>query len=321
MSKNMRKVPSKVEAKIEIFGDKPFVVGCIKHYGQAEIMAGKLRQYGIVINEKGVACGSGEVLPPKTAGRYSRRNIMGYSITRRDLPKVTRDIPYSVTDWHGDHHSGTYPRLCYQHECIEPAKLRIEAKVVVASTDGANVAFRLKEIFTKKVANIQRRLLAGLNVMRENVGACDVELESTPMDLYEVSEQVPWKIFPDGMGVAGIVDTVVRARTLEEAEKKKKIVAEHLTFLKQLGATHFVRGEDSFDGYVGAIFDDGVCVFDNTHYGNAAYVLKGAWEDLTKRSRTELRRRSRQVVAPVAHYKDWKATVCRAIKRLRQSGF
>lgn len=318
MSKNMRKVPSSVEAKIEAFGDKPFVVGCAKHYRQAEIVAGKLQQFGIVINEKGVACGSGEVLPPKTAGRYSRRNICGCSITRRDMPKVMHEIPYSVTDWHGEHHSGTYPRLCYQRENIEPAKIKIEAKVIVASADGANVAFRLKETFTKKTDNLNRRLLSGLNIMRENVGTCDVEPESVPMDSYEVMEQVSWKIFPDGMGIAGIVKAVVRARTPEEAEKKRKIAAEHLTFLRQLGAAHFVRGTDAFDGYVGAIFDDGVCVFDNVHYGNAAYVLKGAWKDLTKLSRTELRRRSRQVATPVSHRKDWKAVVCRAIKQLRQ---
>ena len=197
--------------------------------------------------------------------------------------------------------------------------IRIEAKVVVAFAEGANVAFRLKDVFTRKTVDLGRRLLDGLNIMRENIGSCGVELESTPMESYEVLELVPWKIFPDGMGIAGIVDMVVRARTPEEAEKKRKIAAEHLAFLKQLGAAHFVRGTDSFDGYIGAIFDDGVCVFDNVHYGNAAYVLKGAWEDLTKLSRTELRRRSRLVATPVSHRKDWKAAVRRAIKRLQQA--
>lgn len=319
MKKNIRKIPSLVEAKIKAFGDKQFVVGCTKHYTQAELASGQLSRFGISIGEDGLASGGSEHLPSRKAGRYSKRNQTGYCIVRKDLPKVMREIPYDIKDWYGERHTGTYLRPCYARVYVEPGNVKIQAQVVHASEDGANIAFRLSDVLSVADHDWRRRLLAGLNVMQENIAACDVEGADTPLEEYEVSEHVQWKIFPDGIGIPCIADMVIRVKSGEEAEKKKGVVIDHLNFLKQLGVKFFVKGNDSFNGYVGAVFPDGVCVFDNVHYGNAAYVLKDDWKSLTKKSRSELRQHFREVVTPVAHHGDWKGYVCQALSDLRRA--
>ena len=119
------------------------------------------------------------------------------------------------------------------------------------------------------------------------------------------------------MDVSQMVDSVLRAST-EESGKRRQVFIDHIEFLKALEPQSLVRGVDSFNGYIGALFPDGISVFDNAQYGNAVYVLKGDWEDLTKKSRGDLRRLPPGSVIHVPHHGDWKSTICLAMKKLRR---
>ena len=55
------------------------------------------------------------------------------------------------------------------------------------------------------------------------------------------------------------------------------------------GQTYFIIkeiivGNDSFRGYFGAKLAGDVVIFDNVRIGNAVYILRERWEELSKRT-------------------------------------
>lgn len=318
MRKNFRKLPNGILARTQLLMGDKIVVGCVKQYSPKELRAGKLKQFGIVIDSAGRAQTNGaQVVPPETAGKYSLRNKCGWERVNRDLPKVIREIPFHVKDWHGNWHSGTYPRECYAVEFIKPTNIKIEARIQSLVENIVVVAFRLSEVLDKASPDFNDKLLNGVNIMFENVGAYGVELEKTPLSEFVNLIRVPWRIFPVGTcDLDSMCKIIVRGRTDNEIEKAKQIIKERLEFLQSLGAKTFIQGTDAFGGYIGAELQNQVFVFDNTQYGNAAYVLKGEWEVLSKKTRGVLRKDFHDKAVCVPHNGDWKAGIAKAVKRM-----
>ena len=68
-------------------------------------------------------------MPDASNGRFSKYNILGRVIVRKDLPKITKFMEYELQDWGGNWHSGTYPKRVYQREYWEPKLLELEFKL------------------------------------------------------------------------------------------------------------------------------------------------------------------------------------------------
>lgn len=316
MKKNFKKVPTALLAKAKLLGDVELVVGCTKQFTRTEIVNGKLAPYGISAESAG---GGFTVLPSKDAGKYSRRNACGHTITHRDQPKVLREIPYHVKDWYDEWHDGTYEKLCYPVEYVEPSNRKITARVKEVVGDLYIVSFRLTGTMKYSDPDFIREVLNGINIMWENVGVCGVERADAAMEEFEHVIHVPWKIFPLGhFTVEQVAEFFVQGRGSQEINGRRRLIEERLQFLKELGAKTLIQGLDSFNGYVGAELEDQVFVFDNVNYGNAAYILKGEWKELSKKPRSVLKKEFKETAVQVPHNGDWRSGIAKAIEKLRR---
>ena len=319
MRKNIRKIPNSILAKIKVIKADEFVVGCVKKYTFREIVDGRLKKYGIEGKKDGSIADTGTpVVPLKQNGKYSFVNVCGDELTLYDQPKVMRDIPYHVKDWHGVWHSGTYQRPCYPRVYVSPKNIAIVAKVNECIGDEVFVSFCLSETMKKSAKDFQDQVLFGLNLMWENVLSYGIENAATPMNEFEHVISVNWKIFPVGTQLPGeFARIVARGRTPAELAENVRLIEARYRFLVGLGAKTMIQGFESFGGYIGAQLDDGIVVFDKIKYGNAAYVVQGPWEELSKMPRLVLRKKYGDRVIPVPHHGDWRGGIARAVSSFK----
>ncbi|NNN07157.1 MAG: hypothetical protein HKL90_14790 [Elusimicrobia bacterium] len=122
----MRKVPRDVEVKLKGLGDE-VVVGCAVKFSADELRSGRLRHLGIELTPEGIKYPA-SVIPHAKQGKYSKRNVEGEEIIRRDLPKETAYTTVEAPNW-GDSSNGTHPvhlpHERYPRDFISPRELEI----------------------------------------------------------------------------------------------------------------------------------------------------------------------------------------------------
>ena len=73
--------------------------------------------------------------------------------------------------------------------------------------------------------------------------------------------------------------------SLEDLERRAN---ERYDFLESLSPRNIVRGTGGMGGYIGALINDALVVFENLHPGNGTYILFGDWETQSQRTKTDL---------------------------------
>ena len=76
--------------------------------------------------------------------------------------------------------------------------------------------------------------------------------------------------------------------------------------MQSLSPICMISGTNYFSKYFGAKFENEVVVLENTESGNAIYVFHQDWEELSKLSRSDLRKISSAKVTRIVHLGDWK---------------
>ncbi len=104
---NLRKVPDLVRHKLRTLGDQPVTVGVRLSVPRKSIEDGTLQHLGISLVDGEVQLRDAVVIPPADMGRWSRTNIDGNEVVRKDLPMVTRTSPVEVPNW-GDWYNGSH---------------------------------------------------------------------------------------------------------------------------------------------------------------------------------------------------------------------
>lgn len=318
MKKNLRKIPLSVRARLTGINGK-VVVGCTKNFSRAEILSGALGQFGMNCSADGQVLNKEcEITPSKNSGRYSKRNVCGREVVRKDLPKVPRLIEGEAPDYNGfGTHPTSYYRDCYPRYYEEPRNQTLRIKVVKEIGDVVVVSFMLSEVLDKNSPLFEKLLLESLNILQENIGRCGVENAETPMTEFQHVLNVDWQFFPPGKYTGEELACIMLAgRHCVNREKVERAVQERYDFFKSLGANIIILGQNSLDGYIGAQLKEGLVVFDNVKYGNAVYIIKGDWKTLSKLPRIDLRRDHGDCVQFVPHGNGWQDCVRRKILRL-----
>jgi hypothetical protein len=311
MKKNLRKIPDEIITKLKAIQADEVVVACAVKFKGAALTAGRLKHLGVVVTEQGLRVPQ-SVLPPPSQGKFSKQNIDGEEIVRRDLPKETHYNPVESPDW-GDWSNGTHtvylPYEKYPREFRPPR----EIEIVMSCADSRPnlpayvLAFRVEEVLNKKRKDFDERLFEDLNLLQENVGACGVEPAGTSLDTYAKSLHVSWEILPPGTRDEAI-DHLFRGRS--PSQEERKVAAERYDFFMSLKPKRLVYGSSGFRRYFGALLEDDLVVFENIEYGNAVYVLFENWEDLSKKSRVDLLSgKYGKDFARVIHGRRWKEQV------------
>lgn len=308
--KNFNSLPEHIKAKLAIYNGNLIEACCVE-----KINADNIANYyklGIAINNGSLLFEKNPILPVASNGRFSKYNIQGRVIVRKDLPKITKFLEYKLQDWGGNWHYGTYPKRVYQREYWEPKFLKLEFKLVRQVGKDYFVKISIG-VLDRNEENFEFELLYRCNILQECINNCDIfEAECTQED-YIKTAFVDWEIFPPGeLSNERIYQSIpdnINKPTQEEFNERMDVI-------KKANPIEFIQGKGQFKSYFGARFSNGKVAFENVYWGNALYVILENWEEISKQPRCELMKSdpTKRKFARIIHNNKWKDNFYRAIK-------
>jgi hypothetical protein len=309
--KNINKIPPIILKKLGTIKEGEVVAGCAVKFKADDLASGRLKHLGITLTDKGLNLPT-SIVPPDSQGKYSDRNINGFEVVRKDLPKETHYNSIESPNW-GDSYYGTHtvnlPYQKYPRDFYPPRELEIltSSKDIRPGLPTYIIAFQVQEVLDKHDKSFKDRLLENLNLLQESVGACGVEAATMALSDYAKSLHVSWEILPPGT-LEETVERVFRGKT--PTQQQKDITAERYNFFQSLKPKGLVFGQSGFRRYFGALLENNLVVFENIEYGNAVYILFDNWEELSKISRLDLMSgKFNGSFERVVHISGWKGKV------------
>lgn len=305
---NIREIPSAIMTKLKSFKNDDFVVAYVKKISAADIAAGKYRHLGVQFNEDKVAF-EAEVIPDTIVGKYSRKNVEGEEIARKDLPKVSKPYSWDVPnygDWGNGSHEITIYRDVYQKDFQPPRELSISIVLIGEEMQVERLfifKFQIDEVVNRAQQDYKDRLFYCLNLLQENVGGFDVFPSDAKLEDYLKTIYVNWEILPPSERDNNIARILSGVRAPSK-ELKERLIARY-DVMEKLTPLAFIAGTSGFRRYFGAQFNDNLVAFENLEYGNAIYVMFDDWETLSKMSRIALLSDKRKDFVRIVHQKGW----------------
>jgi hypothetical protein len=288
--RSMRKVPLFIETRLGTLGND-FRVAVVQRVDVESIKAGRYAHVGL-IHRNGSLEMAGPVLLSSDFGRYAKRNIEGQTVVRRDLPKIEKKICYVNPRPFGNPPpcNVTQFRMVWQREQVKGPKHLIEAGVLLAGDQTCIVRFNITTALSALNPDIDRELLLALNLLQEAVGGINVFPPDASHQDYLDTIQVAWEILPAGERESNIrlILSSMRPQTAEALEDLEVRANERYDFFESLSPRNLVRGTGGMGGYLGALINDALVVFENLRPGNGTYILFGDWETQSQRTKTDL---------------------------------
>lgn len=316
---NYRKIPSPILAKIRGVRNLPVVVACVKRISESDILSGKYLHLGITIND-GKIDFLDSIIPKPNVGRYSKINVEGKEIPRKDLPKTIKLISHESPNY-GDPAKGFHPvhvrREVYERDYIKPKEVDIKIERLREDERGGVKFFVLKFVvnwvLNQGDANFDANLLYCLNLLQENVGATDVFPCNANLEEYLKTISIDWEILPIG-NRDDVVRNILSRFKYPTKEIRSKLIQRY-NFLMQLKPTAFISGSNGFRRYFGAKFDENLVIFESLNYGNAIYVMFEEWEILSKMSRIELLAGKEKGFERIIHKSGWEGKLRKLVQQ------
>ena len=288
--RSMRKVPLFIETRLGSLGND-FRVAVVQRVDVESIKAGHYAHVGLT-HRNGSVGTAGPVLLSSDFGRYAKRNIEGQIVVRRDLPKIEKKICYVNPRPFGNPPpcNVTQFRMVWQREHVAGPKHLIEAGVLLAGDQTCIVRFNITTPLSALDPNIDRELLLALNLLQEAVGGINVFPPDASAQDYLDTIQVAWEILPAGERESNLrlILSSMRPQTAEALEDLEARANERYDFFESLSPRNLVRGTGGMGGYLGALINDALVVFENLRPGNGTYILFGDWETQSQRTKTDL---------------------------------
>lgn len=288
--KNIRLIPKHIIKKISNIDSSEIVVGAAKVFKAEELKEGALSHLNISLTSSGLNFPD-EIMPPSNIGIFSKRNLEGYIVKRKDLGIQT--IGYrtaEVPNW-GDSWKGTHPVDLpikgYPKEQISPTfyPIKIDCLDKKPQQQQYVIRFEIGNILNKKNRSFKDELLYCLNILQENIGVCDVEKAGTKLSEYLKTLRVSWEILPPDKTDEAL-GLIFKGR--KPSQKLVDDTKERLQFFKSLKPQKTIVGSSGFSRYFGALIKKDLVVFDNMDYGNAVYIMFKKWEELSQKTRKQL---------------------------------
>jgi hypothetical protein len=317
-SRSMRKVPASIQARLSSVGND-FYVAVVKRISNADIQDGQYKNVGLAW-ENGQLAVKSPAPPSVESGRYARFNQDGQTIVRHDLPKVEKKITFinpRLFGIAGNRCQITQHRYVFQREQLPGRLLSIETAILLAGEDSCITRFNIKQSFSVSDLNFDRELLFALNLLQESVGGVNLFPSNATTQDYLGSIHVHWEILPAGERESNIhlILSSFRPRTKEEQEDLEKRANERYDFFETLGPKHIIRGTGGLNGYMGAVIEDDIVVFEHLSPGNGIYLLFADWATQSQRTKTDLLTNGQEGkdYIRVTHIGDWQLRVRNAI--------
>lgn len=316
-TRGMRKIPLFIENKLGTVGTQ-FYAAVVKRIPFSEIQSGDYVHVGLTWSGQLV------VASPSLSqnhGRYSELNLNGQVVVRRDLPKIDKNITFvnpRLFGIPGNSCTITQIRKVYQREQLPPRKLQIETAILFSDEMDCIVRFVVDRRFTSTEQDIDRELLFALNLLQESVGGVNVFPQNATTQDYLGSIQVHWEILPAGNRDENIrlILSSFRPKTEEERADLERRANQRYDFFETLGPKHIIRGTGGLNGYMGAVMEDDLVLFEHLTPGNGIYLLFQDWAVQSQRTKTDLLKNGNEGVdyVRIVHTGDWQMRVRTAIE-------
>ena len=323
MGKNLhfRRIPDYVEQGIERIESPYILVATTLVVKEEQIKTGEFEYLGIQFIDNKLNI-SKVISPENLKGRYAKRNLNGYDIVHRDLPKIHKTYSWEVPNF-GDpdkgYHEICVTRLVYQRKHIAPREwcIRVELLKEEHLDDGVRLfTFKITvdTILCKTESLFRDDLFFALNLLQENTFSCNVFDAKTTKEDFLKTRSVGWEIFP-----AGSLEQAICYATsqIEKTDEVKKRIEHRAEFLQSLKPTEYIVGFGMNRRYFGAKFKDNLVVFENIEYGNAIYILFDNWMEISKMSRIEILQRKEKDFIRLPHRKNWEQVLRHNLDKLR----
>lgn len=319
--KNLRTIPQQVKRQLARLKDRYVVAGCLRPYPASDLKRGRLAHLGVHLDDSGLTFPEA-IIPPQEQGKFSDRNVNGHEVVRKDLPKETHYAMAETPNW-GDPYYGThtvylpYKKYPRDYHGAKLSTIKIGAAQNEPGHEHYGLTFEVDRILDRRSKSFHADLLECLNLLQENVGACGVQKSGATTADYLQTLVVSWEILPPGTIEEAVARLFGRRGPSNE---ERKVVEDRYRFLMGLRPTKLIHGTSGFHRYFGGLLEDNLVVFENIEYGNAIYMMFKDWEELSKRSRSELLSgRYGENFERVPHSSGWKTRV-RTLVRERRSG-
>ncbi len=230
------------------------------------------------------------VIPLAETGRFSRRNVEGREVVRKDLPKVARSFSWEVPnwgDWSKGSHNCSFTRMVYVREFIGPRELQLRTELIGEELSEEKTflfRFTVDEVLDKTAPSFNEDLFNYVNILQENTGIADIYPISADVKDYLKTEAVDWEILPLSEDLLPRVIKLVKG----DSDKTTQKIKERFEVFLSLKPKALITGVSGLRRYFGALVKDDLVVFENVEYGNALYVMFDNWRELSKLSRREL---------------------------------
>lgn len=307
--KNLRKIPPRLLYKINSIESNDIVAACVKNLKKTDIQNGLYKHIQILIDSTGITFPS-KILPSPKTGMYSKTNIEGKEIVRKDLPMITKtfavDTP-NYGDWSYGSHTVYFDRDVYIREYIPPKYVEIEIELLSEKSVDSNefiIKFTSGEVLNKTTDEFLDDLLFNLNLLQENIGSSDIFASEATFEDYIKTIHVDWELLPIGERDTDINKFAIKFRLKKKSDIER--LADRYDFLVKLQPEEFISGTSGFRRYFGAKFSDDLVVFENLEYGNAIYVMYEDWKTLSQKTRVELLKGDNRGFDRIVHTKNWK---------------
>ena len=315
--KNLRKIPDLILERIRAFDQDDVVVACVKSIKPSDVP--RYSHLGIEMEGDNLSVPAPSV-PNPSMGKFSRANVEGLDEKRTDLPKVTKEIYCGDRPIYGDWSKGSFPlwqtRKVYQREFIPPKEVELSVTLIEEKSGAYVVRFAIEQVVNRRTENFEQELFYNLNLLQENVGAAGVFTSDTSLEDYAKTVQVDWEIFPPGT-VDEVIQGVLSGKK-PITKKDETTMRERVEILLELEPEAIIAGADGFLRYFGAKFGDDFVAFENVHYGNALYLMYESWEELSKKSRTELLAGNRDSFDRIEHRDGWERVLSETVSKYKE---
>ena len=262
--------------------------------------------------EEGILAGSGPA-PPRKCGAYSRRNLDGWTVKRRDLPKIDRDISHYAPSWHGSGShlvSRTIKAFPVEHHSAKV--LTVSAAILHPLKGGAIVRFRIDQALHRDNPEFAADAMFNLRLLRELVGESHLFAADLSDADFARIQRVDWELLPPGSADCVLARLAASPRATPE---RLQVAESRLQLLDRLGHDGYILGAGSFARYFGVQFGADLVALENLEYGNALYVFEADWQRKSQLSRSELIRRRDLGVHRIPHVKGWQTLIRKILER------
>ena len=317
MSKNIhfRRIPDHISRELNGIKAPFVVVSTTLRLSFDDIARGKYRKLGITMRD-GQVSHTSSLVPYVANGYYSKYNRYGRDIVLKHLPKVYKTYYWETPNF-GDpskgYHGNSRTVQTWQHKFIAPRDWALSFEILKSGEDYVLMKVSVETIFDRNQQSFNDDLFFAINLLQENVGDCHVfNAYATTEDYLRVT-MLGWEIFPPGSLDRAIEKVKSQIRNL--TPEKAKRIEDRAKFMDQLKPIETFVGLGMNSKYFGAKFRDDLVAFENADYGNAIYLLFGNWEELSKKSRTEILQRPDKDFVRIPHTRYWKLNLKSELRR------